>query len=62
MTVATPRELPEFLRPLWAWIEATPVYVLVVLFIGLITLAVFEVCPSLNPSMAPRIFMLTSVS
>ncbi|KAF5244297.1 hypothetical protein FAUST_2430 [Fusarium austroamericanum] len=42
MTVATPRELPEFLRPLWAWIEATPVYVLVVLFIGLITLAVFE--------------------
>ncbi|QPC79554.1 hypothetical protein HYE68_010306 [Fusarium pseudograminearum] len=42
MTVATPRELPEFLRPLWAWIEATPVYVLIVLFIGLITLAVFE--------------------
>ncbi|GKU05523.1 dolichyl-phosphate beta-glucosyltransferase [Fusarium langsethiae] len=42
MAIATPRELPEFLMPLWTWIEATPVYVLIVLFIGLITLALFE--------------------
>jgi dolichyl-phosphate beta-glucosyltransferase len=62
MAVAAPLELPEFLRPLWTWIEATPVYVLVVLFVSLITLALFEVCPLLNPSMAPRIVKLTSVS
>jgi hypothetical protein len=59
MAVATTHELPKFLRPLWTWIEATPVHVLVVLFIGLITLAIFEVCPLLNPSVAPRIAMLT---
>lgn len=49
MAVATPLELPDrFLRPLWAWIEATPVYLLVVLLIALVALALLAVryCPA----------------
>lgn len=50
MTVAAPHDLPEFLKPLWAWIEATPVYILIVLFLGLISLAVFEVHSLVKPA------------
>ncbi|KAF5024713.1 hypothetical protein F66182_3197 [Fusarium sp. NRRL 66182] len=40
MAVATLLELPaKSLRPLWAWINATPVYILVVLFLALVALA-----------------------
>ncbi|KAM0231075.1 hypothetical protein ACHAP5_011171 [Fusarium lateritium] len=43
MAVATFAELPsKFLGPLRAWIEATPVYILLVLFVALVALALFE--------------------
>ncbi|KAF4986027.1 hypothetical protein FDECE_16165 [Fusarium decemcellulare] len=42
MAVATLLELPDkFLRPLWAWIEATPVHILFVLLIALVAFALF---------------------
>lgn len=55
MAVATFSELPsKFLGPLRAWIEATPVYVLLVLFVALVALTLFEVCHTeLNPSAIP---------
>ncbi|KAI6759265.1 hypothetical protein HG530_009945 [Fusarium avenaceum] len=43
MAVATFSELPsKFIGPLRAWIEATPVYVLLVLFVALVALTLFE--------------------
>ncbi|KAJ4327766.1 dolichyl-phosphate beta-glucosyltransferase [Fusarium piperis] len=68
MAVATPLELPStFLRPLWAWIEATPVYVLVVLLIALIALALLAlfallhlVAPKPRPVVASEKRYITS--
>ncbi|KAM6533785.1 dolichyl-phosphate beta-glucosyltransferase, variant 2 [Fusarium falciforme] len=68
MAVATPLELPaKFLRPLWAWIEATPVHVLVVLLIALIALALLAlfallhlVAPKPRPVVASEKRYITS--
>ncbi|KAM5348023.1 hypothetical protein ACJ41O_007847 [Fusarium nematophilum] len=49
MAVATLLQLPaKFLRPLWAWIEATPVYILLVLFVALIALALLALYVALH--------------
>ncbi|KAM0432804.1 hypothetical protein ACHAPT_004506 [Fusarium lateritium] len=68
MAVATPLELPaKFLRPLWAWIEATPVHILFVLLIALIALALLSlfallhlVAPKPRPVVASEKRYITS--
>lgn len=37
----------RFLGPLWAWIEATPVHVLLVCFVALLLFGFISVCESL---------------
>ncbi|KAF4978278.1 hypothetical protein FZEAL_5316 [Fusarium zealandicum] len=68
MAVATPFELPaKVMQPFWAWIEATPVYILIVLFIALIAFALFAlfvllhlVAPKPRPALSSEKQYITS--